>query len=156
MLTGSEPVSAGNLRAIVGSHARKTGLFRSGDCQDVIVPHTSAKRAEAEGADLGGSIVPDVPGVYSVEIEAIANVIRGEGQTGDIDWFACVAFGGCKVDFGTTGKESDRIAAIFSGTLPIGEDGIRLMVCGRATVGWTVNFGHRVDFSNLKISIIEI
>lgn len=105
---------------------------------------------------VGGSIVPDVPGVYSVEIEAIANVIRGEGQTGDIDWFACVAFGGCKVDFGTTGKESDRIAAIFSGTLPIGEDGIRLMVCGRATVGWTVNFGHRVDFSNLKISIIEI
>ena len=98
MLTGSEPVSAGNLRAIVGSHARKTGLFRSGDCPDVIIPHngSSAYCAEAEVADIGeyaavgfsvvgGSIVPDVPGVYSVEIEASANVIRDEGQTGDIE-----------------------------------------------------------------------
>lgn len=166
MLTGNEPVSAGNLRAIVGAHARKTGMLKAGEASARIA-ESSGMSAEAAvgiagkfpsvGFSLkGGAIVPDVPGVYAVSVEMSGSANRVEGQSSDIAWFGGLSVGGAKIDFGDTSKESSSFFASFAGNVPIDESGLKILVCGKSTAYYEVNFGHEIKLNNLKVSIVEI
>lgn len=166
MLTGNEPVSTGNLRAIVGAHARKTGMLKTGEAAARIA-ESSGMSAEAAvgitgkftsvGFSLkGGAIVPDVPGVYAVSIEMAGNASRVEGQSSDISWFGGLRVGEACIYFGDENKASTSFSVSFAGNVPIDESGLKVMACGKSTVYYGSNFGHEIELNNFKLSIIEI